>query len=354
VPLWSCMLLLASIDGRGLRAARRAPTRWLLCCGLWMMVVSPFGLVPHLDLATAAGFTTFVLFGASIVDAGGWPRLRGAVFPASVVLLTASVLTELSGIGGSRWMGVFRDPNALAFGCVIAALSGLDRWMRGGRGGLLLAAAALPILVLTDGRMAMIALVVGAAALVRPVLPRFVVPAALLITVVGALFLATDTSLGERASRTVSRSGEASEIATVTGRTEIWDVAIDDLRHRPLTGIGAGSTPEAFEVAVEQGRIGFAVTHGHNMWIQLGLSGGVVAVAFAAIGSASYAVRARIRPVRDRDALMLAILIHGLTEDVVAEPRYTLIIAAAAIASTAPRRGRLDVIRRRRSRTPSR
>lgn len=358
IPLWGFALLVALVDSRGLRAAVRTPARWLLLTGIWMMAVSPFGLVPHLDLATAAGFTAYVLAGAAVVDAGGWPRLRAALFPASAVLLVASTLTELSGIGGSRWFGVFRDPNALAFGCVIAALCGVDRWMRGGRQGLLLAAAALPVLVLTDGRIAMAALAVGIAALVRPALPPMVLPLAIVAVCVGVVLLAANESLGERASRSVSRSGESEEIRTLTGRTEIWEVAVDEVRDRPITGIGAGSTTEMYTIAEDQDRIGFVVTHGHDVWVQLALSGGVVAVVLVLLGSIDFAVRARIRPVRDRDALMLALFVHGITEDVMAEPRFTVIIAAAAFAATAPRRARLRQLTRgrltrRRSRTPS-
>ncbi len=353
VALWTFALLVALADGRGLRAALRSPARWLLFTGVWMMAVSPFGLVPHLDLATAAGFTAYVLAGAAVVDGGGWPRLRAALFPASAVLLVVSALTELSGIGGSRWFGVFRDPNALAFGCVVAALCGIDRWMRGGRQGLLLAASALPILVLTDGRIAMAALAVGVAALLRPALPPAILPLALVAVCTGVVLLAANDSLGERASRSVSRSGESEEIRTLTGRTGIWEIALDEVRDRPVTGIGAGSTTEVYTVAEEQDRIGFVVTHGHDLWVQLALSGGVVAVLLVLLGSLEFAVRARIRPVRDRDALMLALFVHGITEDVMAEPRFTVIVAAAAFAATAPRRARLRQLRRRRSRTPS-
>jgi O-antigen ligase len=353
IPLWGFALLVGLVDDRGLRAAVRTPARWLLLTGIWMMVVSPVGLVPHLDLATATGFTAYVLAGAAVVDAGGWPRLRAALFPASAVLLVASTLTELSGIGGSRWFGVFRDPNALAFGCVVAALCGVDRWMRGGRHGLLLAAAALPVLVLTDGRIAMAALAVGLAALVRPALPRMILPLVIIAVCTGVVLLVANDSLGERASRTVSRTGASEEIRTLTGRTEIWRIALDEVRDRPITGVGAGSTPEMFAVAEEQDRIGFVVTHGHDLWVQLALSGGVVAVALVLLGSIDFAIRARIRPIRDRDALMLALLVHGITEDVMAEPRYTVIIAAAAFATTVPRSARLRQLRRRRSRPSS-
>ena len=353
VPLWTFALVVGLVDGRGVRAATRAPVQWLTICGVWMMAVSPFGLVPHLDLATAAGITAFVLAGAAVVDAGGWPRVRAALFPASVVLLVASVLTELSGIGGSRWYGVFRDPNALAFGCVVAALCGIDRWMRGGRHGLLLAASSLPVLLLTDGRIAMVALAIGVAVMVRPALPTFVVPALFGVACVGIVLLAADDSLGERASRTVSRSGESSEITTLTGRTEIWHVALDAVGEQPIFGVGAGSTTEVFVGAEENGRIAFVVTHGHDLWVQLLLSGGVVAVALVLLGTVDYTLRARVRPVRDRDALMIALFVHGLTEDVMSEPRWTLVVAAAAFASTAPRRGRIGRLRPRRSRTPS-
>ncbi|MFN8022484.1 MAG: O-antigen ligase family protein [Acidimicrobiales bacterium] len=341
VPVWIAVAVVGLVDGRGLRRAVRAPSRWLLAAAVWMMITSPMGLVPHLDLVTAAGFGAFVVAGAAIVDRGGWAHVRAALFPASAILLVASVAEELWRLGDDRWYGVFRDANALAFGCVVAAISGIDRWMRGGGGGLVLAIGSLPVLVLTDGRIAMVALGVAVLALVRPALPKAVVPIAFGGALILVILLVTDQSLGERAGRTVARSGDVTEITTVTGRTDIWRVVLDQVRDRPLSGVGAGSTPEVFVQAQSAGRLDWTVTHAHDLWLQLAMSGGVVAAALVALGALGYTVRAVARPVRDRDALMLALLVHGLTEDVVAEPRFTLLLAAAAIASTArirPRR----------------
>jgi O-antigen ligase len=339
VPLWIAAAMVGLADGRGLRGAVRAPARWLLAAAVWMMLVSPVGLVPHLDLATSAGLAAFVLAGCAVVEVGGWPRMRAALFPASVILLSASALTELSGLDGERWMGVFRDANALALGCVVAAVSGLDRWMRRrGAGGLLLMWSSIPLLLLSDGRMAMVALVVALAVVVRPALPRGFLTAALVVGLVAGAWLLADGSRREQLGRSVSRSGDTEELATVTGRTAIWEVALRNVGDRPLTGVGAGSTPEVFASAPPDGRIEyFEVVHGHDLWVQLALSGGIPAVVLVALGGVGYARRAARRPIRDREALVLAIVIQGLTEDVVAEPHLALLVVAAAFASVSRR-----------------
>jgi O-antigen ligase len=313
----------------------RAPARWLLAATVWMMLVSPFGVTPTVDLATAAGLVAFVLAGCAVVEAGGWPMLRAAIHPASVILLVASALIELVELDGGRWVGVFRDANALAFGCVIAAVSGLDRWMRGsGPGGLLLVWASVPVLILTDGRMAMLALLAALVVMVRPALPRWVIPTSLVLVTIGVVALLADSGRREDISRAISRSGDSKEISTFTGRDVIWEVAVDQIGKRPLTGVGAGSTPEVFLQERLEGRITyFDVVHAHDMWLQLGMSGGLPAILLVAIGALGFSLRAVRRPVRDRDALLLATLVHGLTEDVIAEPRYTLLIVAAAFAS---------------------
>ena len=167
-----------------------------------------------------------------------------------------------------------------------------------------------------------------------------------------AIVLVTDESLGERAGRTVARSGDVTEITTFTGRTDIWAVVLDQVRDRPLTGVGAASTPQVFLDAQRDGRLEWTVTHAHDLWLQLAMSGGLVAVAFVGLGALGFAVRATRRPIRDRDAFMLALLVHGLTEDVVAEPRYTLLLAAAAIASSGRTRPRRVVARRARAARP--
>lgn len=337
VPVWTLALAVGLAEGRGLRRARRAPVGWLLGAMLWTMLVSPFGLLPDVDLAVAAGLTAFVLAGAAIVEAGGWSTIRACVFPASSVLMVASALTEVFESDGERWSGVFRDPNTLGFACVVAVLVGIDRAMRhAGRGGLVLAIGAMPVLLLTDGRVAIVALAAGSIVLLRPMLPRWVLPTMFVVVAIGATALLVDDQLGERASRSLSRSGDTREISTLTGRTAIWEVAVDEIGGHPLTGVGAGSTSEVYRWEAPGERINYAeVTHGHDLWVQLALSGGMPAVGFVAVGVVGYIRRAVRRPVRDRDALMLALLVHGLTEDVVAEPRWTLILAAAAFASTA-------------------
>lgn len=78
---------------------------------------------------------------------------------------------------------------------------------------------------------------------------------------------------------------------------------------------------------------GFDVGTAHNLWLQLGLNGGVVAVGLVLIAFVQYALTAGVSPVRDRDAIMAALFVHGLTEDVVREPKATLLLIAAAIAS---------------------
>jgi O-antigen ligase len=190
-------------------------------------------------------------------------------------------------------------------------------------------------------------MVLAVAVMARPALPRWVLPMSLLsLTVVGAWLLA-DGGRRDDIGRAISRSGDPQEITTFTGRDVIWDVAVEQISRQPLTGIGAGSTPEVFRQERLEGRIDYVdVVHAHDLWLQLGMSGGVPAMVSVGIGALGFTVRAIRRPVRDRDALMIATLVHGITEDVVAEPRYTLVIVAAAFASVARHRKRNDRTRR--------
>jgi exopolysaccharide production protein ExoQ len=71
----------------------------------------------------------------------------------------------------------------------------------------------------------------------------------------------------------LSRSGEAEEIATGTGRTHIWLTAIDLINQKPIFGWGYGSSARILPPLSDV--IGHKVTQVHNMFLQIQFSVGI-------------------------------------------------------------------------------
>lgn len=165
-------------------------------------------------------------------------------------------------------------------------------------------------------------------------LPRVTVP-----LVVGSLLtvgiLVTQTSLLDSSTETLSRSGNETELTTLTGRTDIWDISLGAIATQPVTGYGPGSTTDLFKEIKPEGVLGtFEINHAHNLWLQLGLIGGLPSIGFVTFALIGYAIQTRGNRVRDRDAIVLAIAVFGISEPVIsAEPNIFLVILAAAVAS---------------------
>lgn len=198
----------------------RRPGGWLLVTAIWLLVTSPWGLTPAVDLALAFGFLALAGLGVSLGGAGQWPMVRSALFWSLSLCLASSIAAVAAGAVNNegRWAGVFGEANGLGFAAALAIIVGLDRWARRQRGGLALAVLAVPVLIQTDSRTSMLSALLGVAIWARPLIGRWAVPAAVALVAVGVAGSIATESLGG-AAELVSRSGEAEEVATFTGRT---------------------------------------------------------------------------------------------------------------------------------------
>ncbi|GJE40182.1 O-antigen ligase family protein [Methylobacterium persicinum] len=111
----------------------------------------------------------------------------------------------------------------------------------------------------------------------------------------------------------LSRTGDASEIVTLTGRTDLWAAAAELIARAPLFGWGFAGTEGMLADYVPRNFVG-ATVNPHNMVMQtlmsLGFLGSLPAFAlFALLG-----VKAFVRPDDLRDQVVLFVLIDGLGE----------------------------------------
>lgn len=111
----------------------------------------------------------------------------------------------------------------------------------------------------------------------------------------------------------LARSGSASEITTLTGRTELWAVAADLIAQKPLLGWGFNGTEALMVGSVGRGFAGDPV-NAHNMYIQsllsMGFLGSLPAFGFLGV----LVARMVVRPNATRDQIVLLAMIIGLAE----------------------------------------
>lgn len=212
-----------------------------------------------------------------------------------------------------RLRGITGSANAIgstaAFGILLAVL-----YFRDFRGGARLMAvvtivAAAACVHLSDNRMSILAFLCavwfwfafGANAPARLLL-------SVCLAVVGVLVLAV---FADAIFASLSRTGNAAEITSATGRSEIWSVAIELWSQRPLLGWGYAS---ALSILPGDPRLFGVAAHTHNLYLETLFSTGLVGFgmflsAVAATLWRGFAVGA----VREM-ALIVFFLVRGMTE----------------------------------------
>ena len=220
-------------------------------------------------------------------------------------------------------MGGLGHPNALGRQCaLLLALLVVLRHSWQVRWSIIAPLAALALVTLwrTDSRTAMAA----AAAAVGVLWAQRYVPwwrgvvllAAVLGIVVGsAILLLDDGSAGlDEFASSLSRTGEAEEIYNLTGRTDLWQFALDQIAASPLFGYGWGSA----RFVMVDGH--FATHHAHNLLLNVMLGGGVVAGLLLAAMLLGQLRRLFGSPAAFPDAITVLVCVGGLADYVMLNP----------------------------------
>lgn len=212
-----------------------------------------------------------------------------------------------------RLRGITGSANSIgstaAFGMLLALLYFRDfrggaRWMAAAT---IVAAAAC--VHLSDNRMSILAFVCAvwfwfAFRGNAPVKLLFT----LCLTVVGVMVLA---GFADTIFASLSRTGNAAEITSATGRSQIWSVALERWRERPLLGWGYAS---ALSVLPADPRLFGVAAHTHNLYLETLFSTGLAGFgAFLAAVALTLWCGFRVGAVREM-ALIVFFLVRGLTE----------------------------------------
>ena len=305
-----------------------------------------FGMLSLLLLAAAAFVTltekqfllTFALSLCAFVLAG-WvvyfaiPELGRSPF----ITADGAVIERICGLAGQ----------ANALGCTLATLLGVLflLWWRGHCGllvGARMAAIATGPLLAADSRTALLAVMVGVAAVVarRSLLVwgaswLAVSLAAILVLGVPARYLLGLTS-------GLSRSGEGAELLTLTGRTEIWAFVWERIQEAPWFGYGYNSSK--FILPLFHGLPGLIVDEAHNTWLQNLLGTGVFGTTPLLVLVVAQVVAYVMAPDPFRDLFLFIMLVWGITVAGAFGSTPTvmsLAVFASHVATAAPRRSEL-------------
>jgi exopolysaccharide production protein ExoQ len=128
----------------------------------------------------------------------------------------------------------------------------------------------------------------------------------------------------------ISRSGDASEIMSGTGRTAIWSAVFDLISQRPLFGWGYAASNTLIPAATAD--VGFTANHAHNAFLQVALSIGYVGLT---LFIAMLLVKVYFS-FKSREQLNIAfiffLLIDGLTEPIAFQgPATTTTLVLATV-----------------------
>jgi O-antigen ligase len=219
-------------------------------------------------------------------------------------------------IQGHRLSGITGTPNGIGIMAAWCALLIAIRWgtLRHYLGRSVLCFGGLASLValgLSQSRtsMAILAVLTGLNfSLRRRTMPYLLIGGAIAVSIV-MIFVISDSGL---LVKLLSRSGNAVELETGTGRAQIWAVVIKLAEANFWTGRGYAST--VFFLPDYADYMGHAPPHAHNMWLQLWLTTGMIGVILFSLTFASQTFQAIV----DKDGLSLTFLLFvmfdGITE----------------------------------------
>lgn len=353
--LWALGLLLLFWRAADLRRALgHGPSGALLLFGLWSLLSATWSATPLYTAGAAVAFLGIWVVAVSL--AGALPLHRGLQAITAALLLAmalsllmlavapALALTPMDNGRVLRLSGIFGSPNNLGRAAALCLLlAALLRPLLGRREGTVWLLAALGLggacLLLSDSRGSLIALGAGLAVLVlarRLSLARVLPWLALLwvlLAAVTALLLAGPSTLGDALVALVSRSGRLSELTTLTGRTEIWAAVMELSAQAPLLGHGFASSREVLPAGF-RGAFGWTTTSAHNLWLQAGLTTGLIGLGLVLLAQGAWLKQVWRRPLPARDAVMVLLLVVGLIEAGALGPSVNLLTFVWAWAAT--------------------
>ena len=306
------------------------PVAWLLIILAFYFVAIPFSVSPKFSLVSTCSCVAILLMTVTALDHLGVMKTLNAIFTGMAMFVIGSWLFYFL----VPEIGVMAEP--IAGGKFVYRMSGLAHPNTLGQYSgltfvfsvilffsyrqrspmiLIIGLLALGALISSYSRTSLMACALSLAVGYRHVYLRreyfgfFALGITMLL--VGTLMASTQVDLGEKLGsklELLSKSDDADELTTATGRSEIWAHAIFLLNKQPVAGYGAATQKFFFE--------DYSL-YTHNMLLNIAFSGGV----FAGI-AALLMMLGRLKSLFFQrhplaDSLAVFIIINGLFENVI-------------------------------------
>ncbi|HWB12872.1 MAG TPA: O-antigen ligase [Pirellulales bacterium] len=315
---------------RALASLGRFPMVWLLLFAGWAVVTLPFAVEPLYASTACAAMVSMALFAAAIVA-----RIPGEAIVktivGSVVLLSIGcwiaqfTRPELGqpdyltpGHEPPGWrLGGLMHPNGLGAHCALALgmlLVGRMTWKWRWPSVFALGALFGVTLLCTVSRTSCLMVAALGASLAVRKAPG---PLALAFAGLAGLVLAGEAAGTDwaRLMTGLTRESALDEIYTLTGRTDLWETAIEYIRQSPIWGHGYGCSRYLFLEAAD-----FPATHPHNQFLDTAVETGLVGAIIEAAMFFALARRLIWRPCSFPDTVLVLIAVMGIAECPVFNP----------------------------------
>ncbi len=328
---------------RTLRELVQFPGAWAVLLGLWVVATLPFAITPMYCAGSCMLLWCMILFAPAVLLQLGGRRTIVTILVALLIEVAAVwfLSVALPDLGRStvdipeefRGQGIdFRlggCPQTLGLQVALATVLILVLRYEGCvRRSTLVMTLGLTLLTLafTQSRTSVLACVAAIAVLslrwARPVWLLMAGCAAITAACLALLIFGGDLAgieLEDVADR-LARTGEAQEIYSLTGRTEIWAYALEKIGQSPWMGYGYGSPRALMSTARLAAFTSFETIHAHNIFLNMALCGGVVGVLLLAAMFLSLGWGFVRSPDAVPDMVLVLAFVGGMTEAVVFSP----------------------------------
>ncbi len=299
----------------------------------WTALTIPGSGNPLFSAAAAFGLLSLILFVPAIVIRFEAREIQVLLVVAVSIIIVANWLVYLLlpevgrefNAGAVRFVGLYGTPNGAGQMAGVAMIVGaacffvrrecgpVPRWVV--HASVFLILAATPMLILTLSRGTMAALLVVAA---MPVLRRTRMTG--LATGLGIIAATVISQIPTQSYQDVlsalARSGHVQEVLTLTGRLDIWRQVVNFIGRSPIFGYGYGYGQSFLRdnLVLPWNE---TTTSAHNMILHSALDVGLGTV-FLIILMVIQFVRYFRRPIFLRDAILIFVVVVGITEDGIA------------------------------------